>query len=179
MKKRNENSTGNVRFLTITALFVALTYVFTACFHVRLPLPGSGGLIHLGAVPLFIGAMLFGRKTGMFAGAIGLGLFDLLSGWAPWAPFTAVIGGLMGYITGRMTEGETHQTYRWYCLAVGISCVINIFGYYAAEGILYGNWIAPVMSVPGDLIQVGTGAVISLAVISRLNVVVKKMGLKG
>lgn len=42
---------------------------------------GSGGLIHLGNVPLFVAAMLFGRKTGAIAGAFGMGLFDLMSGW--------------------------------------------------------------------------------------------------
>ena len=31
-----ENSIGQVQFLTITALFIALTYVFTAFVNVRL-----------------------------------------------------------------------------------------------------------------------------------------------
>ena len=59
-----ENSIGQVQFLTITALFIALTYVFTAFVNVRLPITANGGLIHLGNVPLFIGAILFGKKTG-------------------------------------------------------------------------------------------------------------------
>ena len=49
-----ENSIGQVQFLTITALFIALTYVFTAFVNVRLPITANGGLIHLGNVPLFI-----------------------------------------------------------------------------------------------------------------------------
>ena len=55
--------------LVITALFIAMVYVATWLINVRLPLAGSGGLIHLGNVPLFIGAMLFGRRTGALAGA--------------------------------------------------------------------------------------------------------------
>lgn len=45
-----ENSIGQVQFLTITALFIALTYVFTAFVNVRLPITANGGLIHLGNV---------------------------------------------------------------------------------------------------------------------------------
>ena len=100
--QKKEQST--VLFLTVTALFIALTYLFTAFINVRLPIAANGGLIHLGNVPLFIGAVIFGKKTGMLAGGIGMGLFDLLSGWTLWAPFTLVIVGLMGYVVGRMTE---------------------------------------------------------------------------
>ena len=75
---------SSVQFLTITAVFVALTYIFTAFINVKLPIAANGGLIHLGNVPLFIGAILFGKKTGAIAGGIGMGLFDLLSGWTLW-----------------------------------------------------------------------------------------------
>lgn len=60
---KTENSIGQVQFLTITALFIALTYVFTAFVNVRLPITANGGLIHLGNVPLFICAILFGKKV--------------------------------------------------------------------------------------------------------------------
>ena len=51
--------TSSVQFLTVTAIFVALTYIFTAFINVRLPIAANGGLIHLGNVPLFIGAIIF------------------------------------------------------------------------------------------------------------------------
>ena len=79
--------------LVLDAMFIALTYVFTAFVNVRLPIAANGGLIHLGNVPLFICAILLGKRTGMLAGAFGMGLFDLLSGWTAWAPFTFVIVG--------------------------------------------------------------------------------------
>ena len=40
--------------LVLDAMFIALTYVFTAFVNVRLPIAANGGLIHLGNVPLFI-----------------------------------------------------------------------------------------------------------------------------
>ena len=45
---------SSVQFLTVTAVFVALTYIFTAFINVRLPIAANGGLIHLGNVPLFL-----------------------------------------------------------------------------------------------------------------------------
>ncbi len=93
-------SRSTTYMLVINALFIALTLVATMFINVRLPFMGSGGLIHLGNVPLFIAAMMYGRKTGAVAGAFGMGLFDLISGWTAWAPFTFVIVGTMGYVIG-------------------------------------------------------------------------------
>lgn len=57
-----ENSIGQVQFLTITALFIALTYVFTAFVNVRLPITANGGLIHLGNVPLSSARFYLAKK---------------------------------------------------------------------------------------------------------------------
>ena len=114
----NDQEVSSVQFLTVTAIFVALTYIFTAFINVRLPIAANGGLIHLGNVPLFIGAIIFGKKTGAIAGGVGMGLFDLLSGWTLWAPFTFVIVALMGFTVGKLTEDEKHQNFKWYVIAL-------------------------------------------------------------
>ena len=170
--------TSSVQFLTVTAIFVALTYIFTAFINVRLPIAANGGLIHLGNVPLFIGAIIFGKKTGAIAGGVGMGLFDLLSGWTLWAPFTFVIVALMGFTVGKLTEDEKHQNFKWYVIAITAACVIKVVGYYIAEVVIYGNPLAPVASIPGNLVQIGVAAVITLVVIAPLNVAAKRTGLK-
>ena len=156
----DSKSLSNIRFITITALFIALTYVFTAFINIRLPITANGGLIHLGNVPLFICAIIFGKKSGAIAGGVGMGLFDLLSGWTAWAPFTLIIVGLMGYAVGAITE--KHHGFGWNTLAI-------------AEGIIYGNWIAPVTSIPGNLVQIGVAAVIVLLIVGQLQKIVNKM----
>lgn len=173
--KQTSGSRGSsqVYFLTITAVLVALTYIFTAFVNVRLPIAANGGLIHLGNVPLFLGAMIYGKKTGMIAGGVGMGLFDLLSGWTMWAPFTLVIVGLMGYTVGRMTE--RNRNLGWRTLAVIVACVIKVVGYYLTEVILYGNWAAPLSSIPGNLVQIGVAAVIVLPIVGRLDVILRRM----
>jgi len=167
-----ENALSNLKFLTVTALFIAFTYVFTAFVNIRLPIAANGGLIHLGNIPLFIGAIIFGRKTGAIAGAFGMALFDLLSGWTAWAPFTFIIVGLMGYTVGLIAE--KHNNRLAITLALILACVIKIVGYYIADIILYGNWLAPLSSIPGNLIQVGFASVVVFIIYEKLQVVAKK-----
>lgn len=166
------SSMGSIKFLTITALFIALTYVFTAFVNVRLPIAANGGLIHLGNVPLFLCAIIFGKKSGAIAGGVGMGLFDLLSGWTAWAPFTFVIVGLMGFAVGAVTE--KHHGFGWNTLAIAVACIIKVVGYYFAEVLLYGNWLAPVTSIPGNLVQIGVAAVIVLLVADKLELAAKR-----
>ena len=105
--------------LTITAMFIALTYIFTSFVNIRLPIAANGGLVHLGNVPLFICAVIYGKKSGAAAGAVGMGLFDLLSGLTAWAPFTFVIRGVMGYIIGKIAWSNGRN---------GDNMLINIAG---------------------------------------------------
>lgn len=162
--------------IALTAMSLVLVFVFTWAINIRLPIAANGGLVHLGNVPLFIVAILFGKRTGMIAGGVGMALFDLFSGWTLWAPFTLVIVGLMGWTVGAVTEKK--KSFLRYILALVLACVIKIVGYYIAEGFIYGNWIAPVTSIPGNLVQIGVAAVITLIVIEPLRVAAERTILK-
>ncbi len=153
---------------------VALTFLATGFINIRLPLAANGGLVHLGNVPLFLAAIIFGKRTGALAGAFGMALFDLMSGWFLWAPFTFVIVGLMGYAVGAITE--THHSFRRNLLAVAVACIIKLAGYYLAEGILYGNFITPALSVPGNLIQIAVAAILVLPVAEPLRKMMVRQG---
>ena len=170
----NVNSRSKTQEMVMCAIFIALTYVATWLINIRLPFVGSGGLIHLGNVPLFVGAMLFGRKTGAIAGAFGMGLFDLFSGWTAWAPFTFVIVGAMGYVVGFMAERKPFKNIHINnMVSLALALIIKIVGYYFAEVIMYGNWITPLGSIPGNIVQVTVAAVIVLAFIQQLRKYVK------
>lgn len=163
--------------MVISAIFIALVFVFTAFINVRLPIGGNGGLIHLGNIPLFIAAIVFGKKIGGIAGAVGMGLFDLLSGWVIWAPFTFVIVGLMGFVVGQMTEKKEHQNILWYSFAIIVATLIKVVGYYIAEVILYSDFIVPFASIPGNVIQVTFAGVVTLLIVSQLKKIASRMGL--
>ena len=139
-----------------TALLTALVFVATSFINIRLPIAASGGLVHLGTAMLVIASVVFGKEKGAIAGAVGMAIFDLSSGWALWAPFTFVIRGVMGYILGAISYSNNKN---------GDNNIINIFaliisgiwmigGYYITEVILYGNWLSPMASIPGDITQI-------------------------
>lgn len=163
---------ADVKELAVMAMFIALTYAATAFINVPSPIPAAGGLVHLGNVPLIIGAVLFGKKTGWAAGAFGMALFDITSSWVVWAPFTFVIAGLMGIAVGFLTEKK--KTASRIVLAMAAALLIKIAGYYIAEGIITGNWMAPMYSIPGNIIQVTMAAVISLPLIVSLKAALKR-----
>ena len=166
--KKNKFTT---RDLAETSLLIALVFIATRFINIRLPLASTGGLVHLGNTMLFIAAIVFGKRKGAIAGAFGMGLFDLLSGWTAWAPFTFIIVGAMGYVVGAMTEGH-HSTARD-AAAIAAACVIKVAGYYIAEVIIYHNLFAPVASIPGNLVQIGTAAVIVLICVEQLRKVLR------
>jgi uncharacterized membrane protein len=162
------SSTSKTKALVINALFIALTLVATMFINLKLPIMGNGGLIHLGNVPLFIAAFLFGKKTGAIAGAFGMGLFDLISGWTIWAPFTFVIVGTMGFLAGLIAEKVPGKRVVVFSLAVLVALIIKIVGYYFAEVILYGNWIQPFGSIPGNIMQVVIAGIVVVPLVSRI-----------
>lgn len=167
----NINSRYSARNITINAMFIALTFALTF-INIKLPIAANGGLIHLGNVPLFVGAVIFGRRTGALAGAIGMGLFDLIAGWILWAPFTFVIVGLMGFVVGSIAHGK--KAGGWTILAFVAAGIIKVAGYYFTEWILYGNWLAPLSSIPGNIIQIIVAAIISFPVIGLLKRAIKQ-----
>lgn len=161
-----DNQRARLTILVITAVFTALTYVFTAFVNIRLPIAANGGLVHLGNVPLFIGAIIFGKRVGAISGGIGMALFDLLSGWTVWAPFTLITVAAMGYAVGAIAHDRPKLRYS--VLAILAALVIKIIGYYIAEAVIYQNLIVPVASIPGNIVQVGVAGLITLAVIVPL-----------
>lgn len=164
MELKNDKSKSTTKDLIETSLLTALVFVSTAFINIKLPILSSGGLVHLGNVVLFATAILFGKKKGAIAGAVGMALFDLSSGWVLWSPFTFIIRGIMGYIVGSITysNNKNGDNFLVNTLAIFISGIWMIIGYYITEIILYGNWISPITSIPGNITQILVGLILGL-----------------
>lgn len=152
------------RELTLSGLLVAIVFVMTYYIQITLPVAVNGGLIHMGNVALFTIALVFGKRRGAIAGAFGMGLFDILSGWGAWAPYTFVIRGVMGFIIGGVADvkDKNGSSMLMNLAAIALGSVWMIAGYYAAEGIMFGNWVAPATSIPGNLVQLVIGTVVAV-----------------
>ena len=152
--------------LIMTSMLVALVFLSTFFLNIKLPISVNGGLVHLGTGMLFIASILFGPKKGALAGAIGMGLFDIVGGWLLWAPITIVARGLQGFIVGKIawSNGRKGSRLALNVTATIVSIPFMIAVYYFGEVILYGNWIVPLTSIPGDLLQNALGMIIAIPV---------------
>lgn len=132
-------------------------FVFVATMiNIMLPFSAKGGLVHLGTPVSVIAVLVFGRRIGTLSGAIGMTLFDVLGPFAVWAPFTLIARLGLGYILGTFAFAKNRQgnnlPYNTIGLILGGIFMIAI--YYMGEAIIYGNWIAPLASIPGDTLQI-------------------------
>lgn len=173
MQRTTSYSRSNTFDLILTAMLTALVFVATLLLNIKLPISANGGLVHLGTAMLFIASILFGPKKGAIAGAAGMGLFDLVSGWTLWAPITFLTRGLQGYIVGKIAwKGERRgSSITFNLVAMIVSIPPMIAGYYVWERVLYGSWIVPLASIPGDIIQ----SVIGICVAIPVCMVLKKI----
>ncbi|MBR5236662.1 MAG: TIGR04002 family protein [Clostridia bacterium] len=157
--------------LTLGAMFAALTAVTTAyIFHIPMAIFGGQGYVHVGDAVIFLAASCLPTGYACAVGALGGAAADLLSGAALWAPWTFIIKALVALCFSAKQPTLLHK--RNY-LAVLFAALISIGGYYVAEGCLYGNWIAPVYSIIGNLVQAGASTVLYLAIgfaLDRINI---------
>ena len=152
--------------LIISALLIALVFVATVFLNIKLPFGSNGGLVHLGTAMLFIASILFGPKKGAIAGSLGMAIFDLLSGWTIWAPGTFIARGLQGYIVGKIawSNGRNGQSIVFNLIGMIVSVPVMLVVYYLWEAVIFGNWINPALSIPGNLIQNAVGIIVAIPV---------------
>lgn len=170
--KEIKNSKISVTELTICGAFTALVCVLTMFIQIRI-IPAEGGMVHLGNVPLFFVAAFFGKRVGAVCGGLGMALSDLLSGWTMWAPATLIIVGLMGWVYGWIVNKK--PTLLKLLLATAAVLIIKLVGYYIFEAIVTGNWMTAWLSVPGNIMQIVTGAIIAIPIILVSREAVKKV----
>lgn len=170
MNSINSYSKSNTTDLIITSMLIALVFVATVMLNIKLPISANGGLVHLGTAMLFIASILFGPKKGAIAGAVGMGLFDLMMGWTLWAPFTIVARGLQGYIVGKIawSNGRNGNSYVFNLVGTIVSAPVMLAVYYICERVIFGSWVIPLGSIPGNLVQIVVGMCIALPVCAVL-----------
>ncbi|MBM7707144.1 putative membrane protein [Chryseomicrobium aureum] len=162
---------GKTFDLILTSMLVALVFVSTMLLNIRIPFfAANGGLVHLGTAMLFISAMLFGPKKGAAAGALGMGLFDIMGGWLLWAPITIVARGIQGYVVGKVawSKNRNGTSIGWNIAAAVISIPFMLVVYYIGEAIMFSSFVIPLASIPGNLIQNAVGLLIAIPVVIAL-----------
>lgn len=158
--------------LVMAAMMTCLITVSTMLFKV--PIPGTQGYVHLGDAMIFLGVFILGLRNGAIAAAVGSALGDILGGFAVWAPWTVVIKGGMATVAAIFiiyAARHCHSAANAFVvqlLGMTLGGVLLTVGYYAAEGIMYGNWAAALLGVPWNIAQFAVGMVIACALAAAL-----------
>lgn len=98
----------DTKTLTMAAMFAALCYVGFAYLRIDIPVGTEKTAFHLGNVFCVLGALFLGGLWGGMAGAIGLTLADLTSGYVTSAPKTFLLKLGIGLITGLVAHTVFH-----------------------------------------------------------------------
>ncbi|SMC28608.1 Uncharacterized membrane protein [Clostridium acidisoli DSM 12555] len=172
----------NTRITTISmvqvAFMAAIIYVATAMFNIPVGL-GYKGVVHLGDSMVFVAAIILTKKKAALSAAIGMSLFDLLSPYSIWAPYTFIIKGTMGLIAAVIAyrsyyKGENIINNIFAFIVAGIWMIV---AYYFAGVFIqhfYTNvplnqaFIIEISHVPGDVAQVVVGILIATPIAELL-----------
>ena len=88
--KRVNYTTSGVATIVLVGLFAAITYVGIQFFRIPLPAAVGAPFIHFGNSLVVLSVLFLGFYKGAIAGSIGLGLFDILNGYAAEAPIIII-----------------------------------------------------------------------------------------
>ena len=125
------------------ALIAALAYIGFQVLRIDIPVGTERTAIHLGNTFVVIGALLVGGPWGGVAGALGLTIADLTSGYVTSAPKTFILKLIMGLVTGFVAQKLMHKEERLNvkdqtkiaiisaAVALGLNVILDpLFGYY-------------------------------------------------
>ena len=165
-----------------TALFAALCYVIFTYLQIKIPMPGGDATsIHLGNAFCVLAALLLGGWYGGLAGAIGMGIADVMDPiYITGAPKTFILKLCIGLITGlvahkiaKINEStDKKYIFKWSLLASIAGLAFNVIadpivGYFYKQYIL-----GQPQEVASILAKLSAGATFVNAIVSTILVVI-------
>ena len=122
----------SVKKLTMAGVMAALVFVMT--YIPKVPVPITGGYVHLGDGAIFLAALLLG-PLGIPAAAIGSGLSDVLGGYMVYALPPILIKGVVALVAWKLwKEGSWLRA----ALAFVLAEIAMVAGYFAFEAVMFG-----------------------------------------
>ncbi|MBQ8799520.1 MAG: TIGR04002 family protein [Lachnospiraceae bacterium] len=149
----NNEKNRKIKYMCLAGVLTALVFVFTAYLQV----PSATGYVHLGDGFICFASCILPLPYALFVGAGGALLADCLTGYAIWAPGSAVIKALMVLCFSR--KGK-HICSGRNLLALLPAAALCVGGYYLYGAFLAGSFASPVTEIPGNIMQSVCSAVI-------------------
>ena len=171
--------------LAVTALMIALCYVSFTFLQIKIPTPVGFTSFHLGNTFCVLAALLLGGVPGGIAGAVGMGIGDLLDPvYITVAPKTLILKMGIGLVTGLLAHKVFHITkktgkdlYRGVVLSCTGGMVFNMIGEPVISYLYYlialGNAekAATYLAV-AKFVTTGVNAVLAIVIASALYVAI-------
>lgn len=141
-----QNNGVQMKYMCLAGVFTALVFVFTAYLHI----PSVNGYVHIGDGFIYFAACLLPLPYALFVGAGGAVLADCLTGYAVWAPGSAVIKALLVLCFCR--KGAKILSRR-NLIALLPAVAVCVGGYYLYGSLITGNFGAALADIPGNVMQ--------------------------
>ena len=145
----------SVKKLTLAGVMAALVFVMT--YIPKVPVPVTGGYVHLGDGAIFLSVLLLG-PLGIPAAAVGSCLSDVLGGYLVYALPTMLIKAAVAFIA---FKGWKEGSWLRAVVAFILAEAAMVIGYFAFESVMYGA-AAAWAAVGANCIQGIAGVVLGL-----------------
>lgn len=142
-----------IKTMCISALLAATVFVLTAYLHI----PIGAGYAHAGDGIIFIAACMLPLPYGIFVGAAGAVLSDLLTGYALWAPCSLVIKAVTVLFFSSKTKSLLCKRN---LIALLPSALLCIGGYFTYEMLIGGTVASAVSGITGNVMQSAVSSVL-------------------
>lgn len=173
--------------ITVLGLMAALAYVSFTFLQIKIPTPGGTTSFHLGNTFCILAALLLGGIPGGIAGAIGMGIGDLLDPiYITYAPKTIILKFLIGVITGLIAHRilkinnckNQKKIHIYVIIAATAGMVFNIlgeplFGYFYNSFILGAPKQAAATLASWSAITTATNAIITIIISSTIYLIIR------
>ena len=166
----------NLKKTSVTVLTaMMMCIIMVAIFVLRIPIPFTQGYVNLSDGMIFIAIGLLDKRHSIAAASLGSMMGDILGGFAMWAPWTFVIKGVMALVTVLIIDAFAHKHFTGKAkiavriLAMSCGGLFMVFGYFIAEGMMYGSWAVAALGVPWNIGQFVVGIILALVILSALN----------
>ena len=138
--------------IAVMGLMAALCYIAFTFLQIKIPTPGGFTSFHLGNTFCVLAALLLGGLPGGIAGAIGMGIGDLLDpAYVVVAPKTIVLKTMIGIMTGLVAHKVFHIQHlegKKLYKAVILSCIAGMLFNIVGEPILSYFYTAFLLGAP-------------------------------
>ena len=146
--------------MVYAAVFAAMIFALTR--FIQIPVPGGAGYLHFGDAMIYIVASTLGGPWALLASALGAARAELASGFAVYAPISAIVKVLIAQPFVLVNKkSEKILTPLTICLTIP-SGVITVLGYFLGDLIV--NRAYAVADIPMNIVQAVASAIIFVVI---------------